>query len=264
MRDDARPGQCARCRYCRDVAGALCCVRNPPVADPATGRARWPHIQPTDTCGAFAEPRDPQPEIDNHSGRDAASAPNQQSSIILHQSPDLPIHTDRYGPYCKIPLTRGRFAKVDPAYYPWLAQFRWHAKVNRDAVYAVRTVQHNGRSRRILMHRMIMDTPDHLVCDHVNHDGLDNRLANLRNCTVEQNNANRRKRATGHGPRAATSQYLGVAWDRRRQKWVAYVKKHGRQKNLGLFDVEEDAARAHDTAARTLHGPFAHLNFPND
>ena len=84
------------------------------------------------------------------------------------------------------------------------------------------------------MHRMIMNTPDHLVCDHANHDGLDNRIANLRNCTTAQNNANRRKRAAGCGSRAATSQYLGVAYDRRRNKWTAYVKKNGRQKNLGL------------------------------
>ncbi len=242
MHDAARPGQCARCRYCRDVAGALCGVRNPPVADPATGRARWPHIQPTDVCACF---------------RDAAEPP-AACDARPEPCPDLPVHTDRHGPYCKIPLTQGRFAKVDPAYYPWLAQFRWRAKVNRDAVYAVRTVQHNGRSQRILMHRMIMDTPDHLVCDHANHDGLDNRVANLRNCAVEQNNANRRS------ARHATSRFLGVAWDRRRQKWVAYIKKHGRQKNLGLFDVEENAARAHDTAARRLHGPYAHLNFPND
>lgn len=257
MHDVPQSRSCARCRYGRDVAGALCCVRNPPAVDPRTGRARWPRIQPTDTCGAFAETHDPQPEIDNHSAPDAASAPN-------HQSPALPIYTDQYGPYCKIPLTQGRFAKVDPAHYPWLAQFRWHAKVNRHAVYAVRTVQHQGRSRRILMHRMIMNTPDHLVCDHANHDGLDNRIANLRNCTTAQNNANRRKRATGHGSRATTSQYLGVAYDRRRNKWTAYIKKNGRQKNLGLFNDETEAARAHDTAARHLHGPYAHLNFPNE
>ncbi|NLT77875.1 MAG: AP2/ERF family transcription factor [Planctomycetes bacterium] len=264
MHDVPGSSRCARCCYCRDVAGALYCLRNPPVADARTGRARWPRVRPTDTCGAFAETRDPQPDIDNHSAHDAASAPNHQSSIIPHQSPALPIHTDQYGPYCKIPLTQGHFAKVDPAYYPWLAQFRWHAKTGPHAIYAVRTVQHNGRSRRIFMHRMIMNTPDHLVCDHANHDGLDNRIANLRNCTTAQNNANRRKRAAGCGSRAATSQYLGVAYDRRRNKWTAYVKKNGRQKNLGLFDVEEDAARAHDTAARQLHGPYAHLNFPND
>ena len=73
-----------------------------------------------------------------------------------------------------------------------------------------------------------------------------------------------RARFERRSARHATSRFLGVAWDRRRQKWVAYIKKHGRQKNLGLFDVEENAARAHDTAARRLHGPYAHLNFPND
>ena len=103
-----------------------------------------------------------------------------------------------------------------------------------------------------------MDTPENLVCDHVNHEGLDNRIANLRNCTVEQNNANRRS------ARHASSRFLGVAWDRRRNKWVAYIKKDGKQKTLGLFDDEVEAARAHDSASRQLHGPFAHLNFPDE
>lgn len=240
MHDETRARRCDRCCFCRDVAGARCCVRNPPAADRRTGRAHWPRVEPTDTCGCF---------------RDAEAGPTEGDRCPCL---DLPIYTDRYGPYCKIPLTQGRFAKVDPAHYPWLAQFRWHCKVNRHTIYAVRTVQEKGRSKRIFMHRMIMDTPEHLVCDHVNHEGLDNRIANLRNCTVEQNNANRRS------ARHASSRFLGVAWDRRRNKWVAYIKKDGKQKTLGLFDDEIEAAHAHDTAARRLHGSFAHLNFPNE
>jgi hypothetical protein len=61
-----------------------------------------------------------------------------------------------------------------------------------------------------------------------------------------------------------TSQYLGVAWDPRRQKWIAYIKKNDKQKTLGLFTQEIEAVHAHDTAARHLQGPYAHLNFPNE
>jgi hypothetical protein len=225
--------QCGSCQHVRPTAGGLRCVKGPPGLDPVSGRARWPRVEVTDYCGAF---------------RDASEPPLA--------APDLPTYRDRHGPYCRIPLTQGRFAKVDPEDYPWLAQFRWHGKTNATAVYAVRTVTEDGRTRRIYMHRQIMNTPDHLVCDHVNHDGLDNRSANLRNCTPAQNNANRRPR------RATSSRYIGVAWDRARRKWAAHVKKDGRQRNLGLFEDEIAAARARDAAAKKLHGAFAKLNFP--
>jgi hypothetical protein len=204
-----------------------------------------------------------QADIHNQSGRDAASDPDSRSSIANSKSqPGLPICEDEFGPYCKIPLTQNRFAKVDPEDYIWLSQFRWCCKTGKDTCYAIRHIQVHGRTKRIHMHRQIMNTPDNMICDHINHDGLDNRKRNCRNCTVEQNNANRRKRRTSHGSPAPSSQYLGVSWCPRRKKWVSYIKHHGKARNLGLFDVEADAARAHDAAAWAVWGEYACLNFP--
>jgi hypothetical protein len=254
--------QCGHCCHARQITGALHCARNPPTPDPATGAARWPQVHPTDFCGRF-RPTIPANVIASEakqspSCRAGGHNPNHNSSIVNHKcQPALPVFADSFGPYCRIPLTQGRFAKVDPADYLWLSQFRWCVKIGRDTCYAVRTIQVRGRSRRIYMHRQIMNTPPHLVCDHVNHDGLDNRRNNCRNCTTAQNNANRRKRGTSHGSRATTSRYLGVSWDKRRGKWTAHIKKHGRSRYLGAFEMEEDAARAYAAAAAALHGPFA-------
>jgi hypothetical protein len=106
------------------------------------------------------------------------------------------------------------------------------------------------------MHRLIMNTPSHLVCDHINHHGLDNRKVNLRNCTISQNNANSRSACS------TSSKYKGVSWDKRRKKWSAYIKKDSRQFNLGQFDSEIEATKAYDQASKKLHGQFAALNFP--
>lgn len=266
-------GRCRDCDFCRQIGRVSYCVRKAPAPAPATGEALWPRVEPTDYCGCF-RPVDGQREavlvkreavdpIDDQSGRDAASDPNSKSSIVNSRSQiGLPICQDEYGPYCRIPLTQNRHAKVDPEDYLWLSQFRWCCKANRDTCYAIRHIQEHGRTKRIHMHRQIMNTPDNMICDHKNHNGLDNRRLNLRNCTIEQNNANRRKRATGHGSRAPSSRFLGVSWCPRRRKWVAHIKHKGRAKNLGLFAIEEDAARAHDKAAWAIWGEYACLNFP--
>jgi hypothetical protein len=240
MSEQPNERQCGRCYFCRDLAGTLQCLRNPPALDLATGAARWPSVLATDVCGAFRH-ADGNPLTSDRWPRN-----------------DVPIYHDDFGDYCRIPLTQGRFAKVDPEDYLWLAQFRWAAKMQPHAVYAVRTVEADGRTQQIFMHREIMDTPDDMLCDHVNHDGSDNRKANLRNCTYSQNNANRRSSPN------ASSKYTGVSRDRRRNKWAAAIKKDGIPHNLGLFDNEEDAARAYDAAAWAMHHVYANLNFPQD
>jgi hypothetical protein len=247
--------QCRCCYFCREIGEALCCVKGPPALDETTGEARWPRVHPTDICGGF-RCADFDPIATDHLPRSA-----------------LPIYTDEYGDYCKIPLTQNRFAKVDPEDYIWLSQFRWCCKTGKDTCYAIRHIQDHGRTKRIHMHRhiqdhgrtkrihmhrQIMDTPDNMICDHVNHDGLDNRKRNCRNCTIEQNNANRRS------ARGASSQYIGVSWCPRRKKWVSYIKHKGKARNLGLFDLETDAARAHDRAAWEIWGEYANLNFPDE
>jgi hypothetical protein len=231
--------KCPACYFSRRMAGKLHCLRNAPALDKRTGHARWPIVKTIHICGSFRPPHakhihaDPSPKT------------------------DLPIHTDRFGQFCKIPLTQGKFAKVDPDDYTWLAQFRWHSKTNEYAAYAVRTITRDRRQKRIYMHRLIMNTPPHLVCDHVNHDGLDNRRHNLRNCTLTQNNANTRP------AKNASSKYKGVSYNKRRKKFAAFIKKAGSQIHLGYFHDEIEAARAYDRAARKYHKAFALLNFPN-
>ncbi len=150
-----------------------------------------------------------------------------------------------------IPLTRGQFAIVDAEDYPQLSQYTWFAEGTPKNYYAVR--KQNGKS--IKMHRQITNAPDHLVVDHIDHSGLNNRNENLRPCTFAQNCRNLRSTAK------KTSKYKGVYWHKGQKKWAAQITSNKKSHHLGYFSNETDAAHAYDKAARKFHGKYAALNF---
>jgi hypothetical protein len=90
------------------------------------------------------------------------------------------------------------------------------------------------------LHRFIMDFPDGLVIDHINHNTLDNRSCNLRAVTGRMNLGNPRKKGT--------SEYPGVYWDKQTQKWMARIQYKDVLYYLGRFEIEEDAALAYQNA----------------
>ena len=51
-----------------------------------------------------------------------------------------------------------------------------------------------------------------------------------------------------------------MCWDRRSQKWRAQIRVDGRQRTIGRFAVEADAARAYNAVAAEEFGEFAWLN----
>jgi hypothetical protein len=65
-----------------------------------------------------------------------------------------------------------------------------------------------------------------------------------------------------HAP--CTSRFKGVCWNRKNEKWMAYIKKDQVSRTLGHFDDEIEAAEARDKAARELFGEHASLNFPEE
>jgi len=168
----------------------------------------------------------------------------------------------RYGyTFRKIPLTQGKFAIVDPEDYPRLAKHKWFLAKSPTGSYAARWQRLKAKNtrKRIWMHREIIHIPKHMVCDHINRNGLDNRKANLRPATVSQNLCNRTK------TKAKTrSKYKGLEWDKTQRKWKARIQLNYRKIHIGSFDNEIDAAKAYDKKARELFKEFACLNFTHD
>jgi hypothetical protein len=105
------------------------------------------------------------------------------------------------------------------------------------------------------MHRLILGAPEGVLVDHVDGDGLNNTRANLRLCTSSQNAANI-KAVWG------CSRYKGVSPHSASSRWQVILTYMGERIYLGLFDDEEEAARAYDRKALELRGEYAHLNFP--
>ena len=151
----------------------------------------------------------------------------------------------------EIRLTRGRIALVDDEDYDSLNKHKWIAHKQSSGDYAVRSDYVNGSRVSLFMHRIIMDTPQGLEVDHIDHNGLNNQKSNLRNCTRQENQRNKRARSL--------SGYLGVAVERNRFRATIQVGEN--RIYLGIFKTAIEAAYAYDKSAIEHFGVFANLNF---
>ncbi|MGB2864354.1 MAG: AP2 domain-containing protein [Sedimentisphaerales bacterium] len=168
----------------------------------------------------------------------------------------------RYGyPFRRIPLSQGKYAIVDPEDYERLSRHKWYACKRNRTCYANRGQWSPILKKRltISMHREIIDVPVGLFLDHINHNGWDNRKANLRPATAAENARNARYPKIN-----TTSKYRGVWYNKKKKRWRAVISINNKKKHLGYFIKEIDAAKAYDQAAKHFYREFAILNFPND
>lgn len=155
-----------------------------------------------------------------------------------------------------IQLTKGQHTVVESCVYEWASKVNWCALRSRNGFYAGRNVSRRQGGGTILLHREILKAPLGVEVDHIDGDGLNNLIENLRFCSHAQNIQNSPKKCNN------TSGHKGVAFSRAAGRWQAQITVRGRQMYLGLFDTAIDAAVAYDNAATELHGEFARLNFP--
>jgi hypothetical protein len=142
-------------------------------------------------------------------------------------------------------------AIVDDDDYDRINQFTWcYNKGTRNKTYyAIRGVRYGDKQFREYMHRVIMNAPDDIIVDHINHDTLDNRKENLRVGTQKLNQLNR----ISHG--GSKSKYKGVSLFSN-GKWVVHYKKE----HIGYFVDEVDAALAYNAIAFKENPSWSLLN----
>lgn len=159
-----------------------------------------------------------------------------------------------------LPLTKGYHAIVDDDDYYWVSQFNWFALELDNKVYARRSkkkgILKSNEPYEIYLHRVVTRCTDKTkVIDHIDHNGLNCQKDNLRICTLTENKRNIRSYNN------STSTFLGVSYDKIRNKWVAQLTHNSIKILNKRFNTEKEAALAYDISAKTYHGTFANLNF---
>lgn len=101
-----------------------------------------------------------------------------------------------------------------------------------------------------------MRAPKGVICDHKNHNGLDNRKSNLQLCTIAQNQYNKAAK------KGCSSRYKGVMFRSDCKRWRVKIGFNYKRIHLGNFPDQIKAASAYDDKAMELFGEFAYLNFP--
>ena len=98
------------------------------------------------------------------------------------------------------------------------------------------------------IHRLIMNAPDDMCVDHINHDKLNNRRENLRVCTIQENNFNQITRGNSESGRIGVVPY--------NNKWLAQIGYDKSNIKLGIFENKEDAIEARKAAEEKYFGNF--------
>ena len=155
----------------------------------------------------------------------------------------------------RIPLTQGKFALIDDEDFNLVSQYKWCASKNGHTCYAYTTIQKpSGKHTSLTMHRLLLKPADGLRADHKDGDGLNNQRYNLRPCTHRENLRNQRAQKGG------SSQYKGVYWHKRDNKWRAQIQINGKVQSLGNYIDEKEAAKAYNKVAVKYFGDFARIN----
>jgi hypothetical protein len=115
-------------------------------------------------------------------------------------------------------------------------------------------VQVSIHGERFLAHRVIWkmvhgEEPE--AIDHADGNQTNNRLANLRACTMSQNMGNKRKVSAASGLKGVRANGSG---------WQAGMTINGKRVAFGTFKTKREAAAAYDVEAVKRFGEFAATN----
>lgn len=95
-----------------------------------------------------------------------------------------------------------------------------------------------------------------LVIDHIDGDGKNNRISNLRECSQSQNMQNIGLHSSN------SSGYKGVYWNKKDKRFMAMARLNMKRIYLGSYKTAEEAYAAYVAFAKTEHGEFYRPSSP--
>jgi hypothetical protein len=120
------------------------------------------------------------------------------------------------------------------------------------------TVRYNNtkfKAHRIIWEMHFGVIPKGYEIDHIDHNRLNNKLENLRLATRSQNVRNTPITSKNK------SGYKGVSWNKQMSKWVVQIRQNNMKKHIGYFENVIEAAKAYDSALKTIDPTYGSFNF---
>jgi hypothetical protein len=158
--------------------------------------------------------------------------------------------------YQEVKLTRGLVARVCNCHYHLVKNNKWYA-TGGGTRYAARSIW-NPKTKRtsgmIYLHRLIARTPKGKSTDHIDGNTMNNFCWNLRITDQMHNNYNRgmdRRNTTG---------YKGVSFMKQAGTYRAYIRTNDKQRHIGVYKTDKEAALAYNREAIKQWGEYARLN----
>lgn len=181
--------------------------------------------------------------------RDEYLQKQNQNSIIITK---IIIQNENNNFIIEILKNKKKFGEtiIDEENYNDLIKYKWSLGKNNYISGSI-----NGK--KTLLHRYIMNYTGKDYIDHINNNPFDNRKCNLRIVTPKQNAMNKKS------GKNSSSNYIGVYFGKKLNKWYSSIKVDNKKIHLGSFDDEIEAAKERDRATIKYYGEYGNLNFHN-
>ena len=158
-------------------------------------------------------------------------------------------------------LKHGEIALVDDEDYERCQAYSWYVHYKSKTTFYVAGIlikERRGPTVSCYLHKFIMNAQKGQRADHKDRNTLNNQKSNLRFSTHTQNNQNVGRKSNNK------TGYKGIGYLRGAKKWRACIGSSGKRYYSDLVDTKEEAALEYDKLAKTHHGEFACLNFPEE